>query len=165
MKDLTPKVDNTAGATGQLTAAEFNDMRDDAQNVVLETNQTLTATVAEDNRQLLKGMAIGGARIILTTGQTAQLGQIVLPQNVSAAVTINLPPIGDLFDSATVYFEQILDQPFSVNNLIVGRNGQTIMNGTDDILVNTDNLKFRVMWDATLTTWILSKTEVVGTTL
>ena len=33
MKDLTPKLDSTGPPQGQLSADEFNDMRNDAQNL------------------------------------------------------------------------------------------------------------------------------------
>ncbi len=168
MKDLTPKVDNSQSASGKLTADEFNDMRNDAQNAVTESGQALTANVGDDNRQLLKAIAIGGKRLSRITTQTAEVGEIVLPDNSSATVTITLPIIGDLFINATVDFEQVTDQPYSVNSLVVGRNSQLIMGVAEDFVfdsLNSDDSIVRFIWAAGSIGWSVNVIGSVGTTL
>lgn len=167
MKGLTPKVDNSQSASGKLTAAEFNDMRNDAQNVVTESGQTLTASVGEDNRQLLKGVAVGGKRLSRATGQTAELGEIVLPDNSAATVTITLPAIADLFVNATVDFEQVTDQPYSTHSLVIARNSQLIMGTAEDLTLNSansDNSKIRLNWVGGSVGWSLNVIGTIGTT-
>ncbi len=168
MKGLTPKIDNSQTASGKLTAAEFNDMRNDAQNVVTESGQTLTANVGDDNRQLLKGVAIGGKRISRATGETALVGEIVLADNSSSTVTITLPPIANLFVNATVDFEQVIDQPYSVQSLVVARNSQLIMGIAEDFTLdsaNSDNSKIRFIWTAGSVGWSINIIGTIGTTI
>lgn len=165
MKKLTPKVDNTGGATGQYIANEFNNFHEEAQNVVTETGQTLSTSLSEDTDQLLMGIAVGGARKILTTGSTAKVGQIVLPDNSSAAVTITLPPVADLFVNATVEFEQIFDSLYSTFSLTIARNGQLIMGKTEDFVLNSqnsDNTKIKMIWLAGFVGWNVSLVETIG---
>lgn len=168
MKDLTPKVDSTSGPTGELLAAEFNDMRNDAQNAVTNTGQTLTAAAADDNEQLTKAIAVGGRRISRAGASTALVGDIVLPDNSGGAITINLPAVSGLFVNASVDFEQVIDQLYSVNSLTIGRNSQLIMGLAEDMVVNTtdfDDSKFRMTWIGGGTGWLVVLGDVVGTTL
>lgn len=167
MKDLTPKVDDTVGATGQLNAAEFNDMREDAQNAVTGTGQTLTPAVGDDNEQLLKAIAVGGRRKARSDTETADIGDIVLPNNASAALTINLPS-ADLFVNAKVFFEQVIDQPYSVNALTIGRSGNDIMGLTEDLDVDSftsNNTIIMMTWLGGGTGWLVSVVGQVGSTL
>ncbi len=167
MKDLTPKINNSATASGELTAEEFNDMRNDAQNVVTESGQTLTASVGEDNRQLMKGVAVGGKRISRAGGETAEVGEIVIPDNSSGNITITLPPIADLFVNATVDFEPIAGQLYSTNSLNVNRNSQLIMGLTQNLMLNSENsddARVRFIWDAGSVGWSVIVTGSVGIT-
>lgn len=164
MKDFVTKTDNTSPPTGNLTAVEFNNYINELENVVRLAGMTLDAPV-DTVRQLIQAVAVGGERVSRTNGQTAQIGEIVLPDNSGAVVTINLPT-ADLFVNATVYFEQVVDQLYSVFGLIVGRNGNLIMGLTEDMTVDTaafDNQRFKMVWNGT--TWQVFQTESVGATL
>ena len=96
---------------------------------------------------------------------TALVGEHILPDNASAALTINLPATPT--DGDTVVFRQVENQLFSVNPLTVGRNGQTIMGLSEDMTVgaggNTtaDNNEIEMKYNGT--TWLVTKTAVVGT--
>ncbi len=165
MKDLTPKINNSATAAGELTAEEFNDMRNDAQNAVIESGQTLTASVGEDNRQLLKGIAVGGRRVSRSDTETAQVGEIVLPDNASAILTIKLPLFADVFVNATVDFEQVTDQFYSDFALTVGRNGQLIMGDTSDFILdslNSNNSRVRFSWEGGSVGWSVAIISFIG---
>lgn len=167
MKDLTPKINNSATASGELTAEEFNDMRNDAQNAVTESGQTLTASVGEDNRQLLKAIGVGGARISRADTETAQVGEIILPDNASAILTIKLPLIADVFVNATVEFEQVVDQLYSDFALTIGRNSQLIMGDTSDLILdslNSDNTKIKCSWEGGSVGWSVMVTGTIGIT-
>lgn len=105
---------------------------------------------------------VGPTYVVTADGSTVTAGSRVGPDNSSAVVTINLPaaPVnGDV-----VYFKQIKDQLFSTHNLIVGRNGSTIMDLSEDMTVGTgsDNIEFEMAFNGT--TWIVSKTKAVGST-
>jgi len=168
MKDLTPKVDDTSGPTGQLVAADFNDARDDAQNMVTNSGQTLTPNAGDDNEQLTKAIAVGGTRKSRADAETANLGDIVLPDNSSGDVTINLPLIGVLFINATVVFEPVEDQLYSTNSLTIGRNSQLIMGLAEDLVLdsaNSDNQAIKMTWKAGAVGWVISKIGQVGSTL
>lgn len=168
MKDLTPKVDNTAGATGTLIAAEFNDMRNDAQNAVTGSGQPLTVNVADDNEQLMKAIAVGGRRKIRGDAETADVGDIVVVDNSGGSVTITLPPIADLFVNATVIYEPSDDEPYSVNSLTVGRNSQLIMGLAEDMVLDSTTANNQVVefsWKAGTEGWVAKVLGSVGTTL
>lgn len=168
MKDLTPKVNNSQANDGKLTAEEFNDMRNDAQNAVTESGQTLTVDVGDDNRQLLKAIAVGGKRISRGTGETAEVGEIVLPDNSSAPVTITLPPIADLFVNATVNFEQVTDQHYSTQALTIDRNSQLIMGLSENFTLdseNSDNSIVEFVWAAGSIGWSVNLIGGVGFTV
>lgn len=168
MKDLTPKFDNTGGPTGQLDADEFNDFANDVQNAITESGQTLTPAVGDDNLQTHKAIATGGKRISRADATTAAVGDNVQPANSSAALTVNLPPIADLFVGATVFFEQVTDQLYSVNALTIGRNSQSIEGSATDFVMNStnaDNTKIAAVWVAGLIGWKIIVVGTVGATL
>lgn len=168
MKDLTPKVDDTVGPTGQLVADDYNDSRDEAQNLVENTGQTLTAGAGDDVQQLTKAVAIGGTRKSRADAETADLGDIVLPDNSSAPLTIKLPLIGVLFVNGTIFFEPVIDQLYSVNALTIGRNGQKIMGLAEDFVMNSttaDNQIMKFSWKGDPVGWVITQFGLVGTTL
>ena len=92
---------------------------------------------------------------------TAVAGDKITPDNSAAALTINLPATPSEGD--TVYFRQALDQPYSTYNLTVGRNGETIMGLSEDMTVSSDGAEIEVAFNGS--TWVVSKTKAVGTTL
>lgn len=167
MKDLTPKFNSTAGPTGRLDAAEFNDFADDVQNAITESGQTLTVAVGDNNRQLLMAIAAGGKRISRAGAETALIGENVQPDNSSAALTVNLPPTAGLFIGATVFFEQVTDQLYSVNSLTVGRNSNLIEGDASDFVLdsaNSDNTKIAAIWVAGSIGWKILVVAAVGAT-
>lgn len=163
MKDIVTKVNSTTPPAGNLTAEEYNNVQDELENVVTLTGQTLD-TPTNTLRQLIQAMGVGGERVSRTDAQIAQIGEIVLPDNSSAPLTVNLPNT-NLFINATVSFEQVVNQLFSTFALTVGRNGNKIMGLEEDMLVNSidgDNLKFKMTWKGGSDGWIVSATESVG---
>ena len=170
MKDLTPKVDTTSGPTGQLIAADYNDARDDAQNAVTNTGQTLTATAGEDNEQFTKAIAVGGRPVTRAGGETAAIGDIVIVDNSGGPITINLPDptVITIFIHATVDFEPSIDLPYSTSSLTVGRSGQLIMGLAENLVLsstNADNKKVRFIWKAGSIGWRIITLDEIGTTL
>jgi len=166
MKDLTPKFDNTAGPTGAYTAAEFNDLHDDAQNAVTESGQTLTISAGDNNRQLLMAIAAGGKRISRSDTETALIGEIVEPDNSSAPLTVKLPSTG-LFIGSTVFFEQVTDQLYSANSFTIGRNTNMIEGDPSDFIMNTsnaDNTKIAAVWVAGSIGWKILVVGAIGAT-
>lgn len=166
MKDLTPKFDDTAGSAGELSADEFNDFANDVQNAITESGQTLTVAVGDNNRQLAMAIAAGGKRISRADTETALIGEIVEPENSSADLTVKLPSTG-LFIGATVYFEQVTDQPYSVNALTIGRNGNDIEDISEDFIMNTtnaDNTKVAAIWVGGSVGWKMAVVGTVGAT-
>lgn len=168
MKDLTPKINNSTTAAGELTAEEFNDMRNDAQNSVTESGQVLTVAVGDDNRQLLKAIAVGGGRVSRANAETAQVGEIVLADNSAAILTVNLPLVADVFVNATVEFEQVIDQPYSAFALTVGRNSQLIMGLAEDFIfnsLNADDSKVKFSWAGGSIGWSVALVATTACTL
>ena len=167
MKDLTPKFDNTGGPTGQLDAADFNINMEDLQNAVTKSGQTLDAT-GTNLRQLLMAIATGGERVSRADTETALIGEIVVPDNSSAALTINLPPTANLFIGATLFFEQEFDQLYSTFSLTLGRNSNNIFALAEDFVMNSsgsDNTLIAVIWVGGSTGWKILVVGSIGTTL
>jgi len=165
MKDFVTKVNSTTPPTGDLTADEFNNFIDELENFITKTGQTLDVPT-NTLRQMIQALAVGGERVSRTDTEIAQLGEIVLPDNSSASLTIHLPNT-NLFINAVVYFEQVDDQPYSTFGLTVGRNGNKIMSLEQDMTVNliaSDNVKFKMTWKGGSVGWVVSQTEIVGST-
>ena len=166
MKDIVTKIDNTSPPSGNLTAVEYNNVQLELENAITLAGQTLDTPV-DTERQMIQAIAVGGERVSRVDAETAQIGEIVLPDNSAAILTINLPS-ADLFVNAAVYFEPVEDQLYSVFALTVGRNGNLIMGLAEDMIVNStsaDNDKFKMTWKGGAVGWLVSKTEVVGSTL
>jgi hypothetical protein len=62
MYNLGNKSDNTAGDAGSLPAAQFNDFKNESENAITTTGQSLTAGTGDDVYQLAKAMATHAAR-------------------------------------------------------------------------------------------------------
>ena len=166
MKNFIVKQDNTAPPTGNLTAIEFNNYIEESENAVALSGQTLD-TPTDTTRQFIQALAVGGERKARTTGQTAEIGEIVLADNSAAIVTVNMPS-ANLFVNATVEFEPIENQLWSVFALTIGRNGNLIMGIAEDMVVNSttaDDLKFKMTWKGGTVGWVVSRTELVGSTI
>jgi len=166
MKDIVTKADNTSPPSGNLTAAEYNNVQVELESAITNTGQTLD-TPTDSERQMTQAIAVGGERVSRADAETAQIGEIVLPDNSAAILTVDLPS-ADLFVNAVVYFEPVEDQLYSVFALTVGRNGNLIMGLAEDMVVNSetaDNDKFKMTWKGGSVGWLVSKTEVVGSTL
>lgn len=164
MRDFVTKVDSTSPPSGNLTAAEFNDYIVELENFVSQTNQVLDQAI--DN-QLLMGLANGGNRISKADASTADIGDIVLPANSSSALTVNLPN-SDLFVGATVVFEPVTDQLYSVNSLTIGRNGNNIEDSATDFVmssVNSDNAVVAAVFVGGSVGWKIIFRGIVGTTV
>lgn len=164
MKNLTPKFDNTAGSTGQLSAPEFNDFANDVQNAITESGQTLTTNVGDNNRQMSMAVATGGKRILRATGQTALIGEVVIPDNSAAACTINLPTTG-LFVNATVLIEQGAGWLYTLFAVTVNPGGNKIMNTSGNMVMNSrlaNNTILRCVWTGPTFGWRLSVFGILG---
>ena len=96
--------------------------------------------------------------VLTNTGTTAVSGDRIIPNNSAADCTINLPATPAAGD--VVHFQQGLTTPYSTFKLIVGRNGSTLMNGTDDMDVTDDDLEFKMHYNGS--TWVVIRTELVG---
>lgn len=166
MKNIVTKADGTSPPTGNLTAVEYNNVQDELENLITFAGMTLD-TPTDILRQIIQAVAVGGERVSRTDAEVAQIGEIVLPDNSSAPLTINLPNT-NLFVNAVVYFEQVDDQLYSDNALTIGRNGNPIMDLDEDMILDStlsDNVKFKMTWKGGSVGWVVSKTETVGSTL
>jgi len=94
---------------------------------------------------------------------TAVAGDKILPDNSVSSLTISLPATPETGDS--VYFRQVVDQPYSAFGLTIGRNGSTIMGLSEDMTVGVgaDDIEFIMAYNGS--TWVVYKDLAVGTTL
>lgn len=167
MKDLTPKQDNTAGVSGQLTADEFNDFADDVQNSITESGQSLTGGVGDDNRQLMKAISSGSSRITRSNGESAEIGERVTPDNATETVSIALPTTG-LFVGATIYFEPAFDQLYSSFALTLDGGANSIMGDAADFVMDStlsDNKLIAAVWVGGSVGWKIIPLSTIGVTL
>lgn len=166
MKDIGTKQDDSPNADGKVTAAEYNNVQVELENVVTLAGQTLDTPV-DTERQLMQSIAVGGERVSRADTETAQIGEIVLPDNSAAILTVNLPS-ANLFVNAVVYFEPVIDQLYSVFALTIGRSGNNIMGLAEDLVLNSelaDNQKIKMTWKGGAVGWLVSQVETVGTNL
>ena len=87
-----------------------------------------------------------------STLTTATSGQRFLVNTQTAAATINLPPTPLVGDSV-VFLD--LAGTFQTNNLIVGRNGNDIMNLAEDMNVTTNHAGFSLIYTGATNGWKL----------
>jgi hypothetical protein len=90
MQDISDKADSTAGATGQLPAAEYNDHKNEQQDAVVRSGQTLSAAtlLQQAKAYFINGTAAetvvdsGSANSIILAPLTGSSG-LVVPDNYS----------------------------------------------------------------------------------
>jgi hypothetical protein len=87
---------------------------------------------------------VGGAYVTKTTTYTAVSGDNLLVDTSGGAFTITLPITPAT--NATVYFQDAKGT-FGTNNLTVGRNGQTIMGLSEDLVASTDDYGFGLIYN------------------
>lgn len=161
MEDLADKVNNVAPPLGALDASDWNDRSTELENAVTDSDQVLSVGTTN---QLTRAIGNQGKRTSLSSG-TSEPGQTVIVDNSGGAVTINLPLTPA--DNTLVHYEPTPDGTlYSVNNLTVGRNGQTIMGSAADMTVGvsatTDEKKFTMRFDGS--TWRVIIISTTGRT-
>jgi len=157
MLDFGTKTDGGAGASGQLTADEFNNYIDELENAVTRSGNSLDAT-GTDLVQLSQAIATGGRIVALVDMDTAEVGDIVLPDNSAGSLTINLPATP--FTGAMVYFRQVFGQSFETNSVTIGRNGNTINGASVDVTVASPDAQFSFFFDGA--TWVMIFGSYIG---
>jgi len=162
MKDLTDKVNNVPAPTGSLDASDWNDRSNELENAVTDSGQALSTPTTN---QLTRAIGNQGKRTSLASG-TLEPGQTAIVNNSGGGVTLNLPPTPAT--NTLVHFEPTPDGTlYSVNNLTIGRNSQTIMGLSEDMTVGGsvtfDNKKITLRFDGS--TWRIILVSSMGTTL
>lgn len=157
MFDFVQKVDGGAGVSGQQTAEEFNNYIDELKNAITRSGNTLDAT-GTDLVQLSQAIATGGRIVSLVNNDTAEIGDIVLPDNSTASLTVNLPAAP--FTGSMVHFRQVFGQSFQDDPVTIGRNGNTINGASSDVTVNAKDAQFSFFYDGA--TWVMIFGSYIG---
>lgn len=85
MRDIGDKVDNTAGATGELSAAEYNDHKNEFQEAAERSGQTLSQSLTPDQHG--RAMFINGvAALSMQDSGTANAIQITPVTGISGLI-------------------------------------------------------------------------------
>lgn len=93
MKDFNTKIDDTAGAQGQVDASEYNSLFDEVKNTITVFG---TALAEGDSKQMQKAMDIATKAINYEDGGTANTVQLTRP--------ITSETTEQLFDGMVVFF-------------------------------------------------------------
>jgi len=127
-----------------------------AFNTATESNYGLTrlATPAEvvagtvDNKVItpasLAGLGLVGATVWtpVDSGQLCVVGSKYMVDTSGGPITMTLP--SNPSDGNSIVFSDGAD--FSANNLIIARNGKTIEDLSEDMIVNTENMSFELVY-------------------
>jgi hypothetical protein len=165
MIDNDNKVNTTAGATGEYTAEEFNNQRQELQNAVTGNGQALVALLGDDERQLAKTIAGGGDLRDVANGGRALIGETVRPLNAGGAITILLPidtATEPLYNGCVVMFDINPPALYSVNMVTFDSDSNTVLGTETEVQLTTDNLSGGFRWDDTANFWRPFKSEVMG---
>lgn len=154
----------TTGVTGTLPVANGGTgvtSSTGSGNVVLSTSPTLvtpilgtpTSGVATNLTGTAAGLTAGNVKLawtIKTTTYTAVAGDAIMADTNSAAFTITLPATPTANDTV-----DIADYAgtFGTNNLTIGRNSSKIMGLSEDMVVSSNNARFRLVYIDTTVGW------------
>ncbi len=101
MKDIANKSDNTAGATGELPAAEYNDHKEEIQEAVESSTQILNVAIVD---QFAKALFINGAGA--SSVQDSSSGDSIILSPVTGASGLKVPDLYANFDSGVLMFNK-----------------------------------------------------------
>lgn len=156
MKDIADKSDATAGASGELPAAEYNDHKNELQGAVERSGQTLSDVTL---LQLAKALFVNGvaAQTCLDSG-SANLIQLS-PQ--TGANGLKVPDNYAELDGAILEFDKIAGNTSTSVSVNFGQTGTEL---SAKALVRTDGSlpeigdvkgKCRIRWDNANDRWVL----------
>lgn len=137
--------------TGELgtpvDATWLNTIQEELVAIVLAAGTPLKL---DDNTQLLAALrALGLWKFrTITTSAAVEAGECVLIDTSLAPITITLPAAPNQFCRI-----RLIDAAgkYSLNNLVVARNGKTIMGLAEDMEVHRDHISFDLIYSGT--TW------------
>jgi hypothetical protein len=137
VKDIDNKIDNNGTADGRLTAEEYNDHKNELQNTVVQSGQTLTPTLGTDEEQLGKAIAAYAAvaNNYLDTGAANALiadsiGSFKTPETITENMRISIVPAFsaaagattlDFFGISTKKIRTITDSDPTSLNIVAGQ--------------------------------------------
>lgn len=161
MQSFVTKVDSTSPPTGNLTAAEFNQIAVELENLITESGQTLSGS---NLFQILIAIGMGGRVSSLTDTNEAVIGDINVPDNSAGAITVDTPTTK--FDKARFIVMQDWNQPYSTNSVILNRaDSATIGDKAEDMTFDIDNSIVMFRYDLATDDWIPSIIGTVGAPL
>lgn len=150
-----------AGGTGQTSYTDGQLLIGNTTGNTL-TKATLTAgsgvTITNGGGSItIAASGSASAPSVKTANFNALSGGTYCPATTTAAGTVTATLPASPVNGDTIAFWDC-QQSFSTYNLVLARNGNTIMNSATDMTVNTNNANFKVTYvsDGGITTWIIN---------
>lgn len=148
MLNITDKADSTAGATGELTAAEYNDHKNEIQLAVTRSGQALSAGITD---QFAKALFINGAAASSVSDSGSGDSIILSPLTGSPGLTV--PNTYAELEGAILVFEKTTANTSTAVTVNFGQTGTELgakslvrLDGTVPAIGDVDGLCF-IQWD------------------
>lgn len=135
MRDISDKSDNTAGATGELSAAEYNDHKNELQESVDRSGQTVSDTKTPD--QLGRAMFING--VAAHSMQDSGTANSIVLTPVTGASGLIFPETLAELSGAVFCFEKSLANTSGVITVNVGQDTGSLLPAKNLVLVDASN--------------------------
>lgn len=167
MKDIADKSDSTPGATGQLPAPEFNDHKNEHQNSVEKSGQTLDiAKITQQARAMfINGV---GAQSCIDSGTANAI--VLTPKTGSSGLVV--PDAYSQFEGAIIEFDKTTKNTATAVTIDIGQTTGTLL-GTknlkksDGTILDIGQLegRIRVRYDSVGGEWLIvsiSTNKIIG---
>lgn len=156
MENIADKSDSTAGSTGELTASEYNNHKNELQGAVERSGQTLSAAIL---LQLSKALFINGTSA--ATVNDGGSGNSILLSPLTGSSGLVVPDNYAELDGAVLIFDKITENTATAVTVNFGQTGTELGAKT---LVRPDGTAPQIndvigvctiRWDNTADNWIL----------
>jgi hypothetical protein len=166
MQNIADKVDNTPGASGELTAAEFNDHKNEQQEPVLSSGQTLSNLKTPD--QLSRSMFIYGtsAQTMTDAAPSADVIELTPLTGSSGLIT---PDAYAQMEGLIVEFDKATANTSSTVTVNFGQTALTLLGAKSLKLSDGSNPaigavfgRIRIQFDVGNDYWIILSAGIAG---
>ncbi len=101
MLNIADKSDSTAGSTGELTASEYNDHKNEIQNAVEKSGQTLTSSITDQFSKALFSNGVGASSV-----QDSGSGDAILLSPITGTSGLSVPDSYSQINGAMLRFKK-----------------------------------------------------------
>jgi hypothetical protein len=158
MLNITDKADSTPGATGELTAAEFNDHKNELQGGVTRSGQTLSSIKTTQHAQ---GLFINGVAAASFQDNSATANSIELTP-ITGASGLTVAESYALLNGAIIEIDRAIVNTSTIVTVNIGQTTGTYL-GAKSLRMSDDSVppigsvfgRLRLYWDNALDHWLI----------